>query len=529
MGKKGSWFSVIKKAFTNSSKEKPSYGFDKKSSKEKKTSRGILRHGESISFIPRSREPSSIEKILGEADQLLTRPPASSQEPKTSPPRLWKPASPRANSPEAASPRVSSARLTSPKAPLPRFLSPRTVLPTTSTHPAASSKNAPPKVAQNRKEIRYVQRPEPTLRNQHRSAAMIQATYRGYLARRNFRALRGLMRLQGVVRGQNAKRQTTNAMKQMQLLVRVQTQIQSRRIQMLENQALLSQAHRNDKEAESTLSKWTSNQLPEAGNNGDWDDSVLTKEEREARLRKKVEAVVKRERAMAYAYSHQLWKANPKSAQSPVDIRSNGFPWWWNWLERQLPPATTPLTQASTKNIPVITPPRPVSEYKASPQLNYRHSSFTSDDHKEVIIAKQVVRPSKTPSPAPTIKNSKPRGNSPYDFPTKDDDSLTSCPAFSVPSYMSPTVSAKAKVRPNSNPKERLPATPANDSKRRFSFSLTTNIGSFKWNKGSSKESASQKVLHKHITTPHSIGDLSIDSTVSMPAMVGRRPFNRFV
>lgn len=235
---------------------------------------------------------------------------------------------------------------------------------------------------------------------------------------------------------------------------------------------------------------------------------------------------------------HQLWKANPKSAQTPIDIRSNGFPWWWNWLEHQLPAATA--SQTPKNSIPIITPPRPVSDYKASPQLNttnYRHSSFTSDDHKDV-RSKQALRPSKTPSPAnctpPTIKNSKSRGNtknSVCDFPMKDDDSLTSCPAFSVPSYMSPTVSAKAKVRPNSNPKERLQGqtTPANDSKRRFSFSLTTNIGStFKWNKGSSKESAPHKALQKHIT-PQSIGDLSIDSTVSMPAIGGRKPFNRFV
>lgn len=80
-------------------------------------------------------------------------------------------------------------------------------------------------------------------------------------ARRSFRALRGLVRLQGVVRGQNVRRQTMNAMKQMQLLVRVQSQIQTRRIQMLENQALQHQAYRNDKEVESTLSKWMSNQV----------------------------------------------------------------------------------------------------------------------------------------------------------------------------------------------------------------------------------------------------------------------------
>ena len=43
----------------------------------------------------------------------------------------------------------------------------------------------------------------------------------------------------------------------------------------------------------------------EAGNEN-WDDSVLTKEEIEARMQRKVEAVIKRERAMAYAYSHQV-------------------------------------------------------------------------------------------------------------------------------------------------------------------------------------------------------------------------------
>ena len=72
--------------------------------------------------------------------------------------------------------------------------------------------------------------------------------------------MKGLVRLQGVVRGQNVKRQTMNAMKYMQLLVRVQSQIQSRRIQMLENQARHQTQFKNDKEVESTLGKWTFSQ-----------------------------------------------------------------------------------------------------------------------------------------------------------------------------------------------------------------------------------------------------------------------------
>lgn len=38
----------------------------------------------------------------------------------------------------------------------------------------------------------------------------------------------------------------------------------------------------------------------------EWDDSMLTKEEIDARMQRKVEAVIKRERALAYAYSHQV-------------------------------------------------------------------------------------------------------------------------------------------------------------------------------------------------------------------------------
>ncbi|KAL1535393.1 Protein of unknown function (DUF4005) [Salvia divinorum] len=502
MGKKGSWFSAIKRVFVHESKDKQSsYGSDKRSSKEKNAGKGILQHGETKSFLPRFREPSSIEKILGEADHLLVRPPpASSAETRVPQASLWRPASPTAASPNTASHRVSSARFTPPTALLPPALT--------------------PEASQSRWEVRYVQRPELSLRNQHWSATMIQAAFRGYLARRSFRALRGLVRLQGVVRSTNAQRQTINAMKQMQLLVRIQTQIQSRRVQMLENQAI---QHDNKEMESNTLSKWTLSQLHEGGDSDDWDDSMLTKEEIEERLRKKIEAVMKRERAMAYAYSHQSWKAHPRLSQGAQDIRSTGLPWWWNWLDRQLPPAP-----AATKDV-VVTPPRPVSEHRTRPRVRSKRGNFTADSH-------EVVTPLSTRSTNPTrakpffqtpIKTPPPAtyGHFPMNYDNdNDNDSL------SVPNYMTPTASAKAKARASSNPKERVVETPANESKRRFSFSLTANIGSFKWNRGSAKDggAAAQKAPEKQISS-HFRGDLSVDSTVSMPAAVGRRPFNRFV
>ncbi|XP_009594104.1 protein IQ-DOMAIN 13 [Nicotiana tomentosiformis] len=540
MGKKGSWFSAIKRVFTPSSKEKLANESEKKSGKEKK-GRGKLKHAENKSFIPLFRGPSSIEKILGEADEqkLLT---------------------PRFTLPSVVSPRASSYRFASPTATSPRVASPhRLISPQRVTSPKISS----PKVNRNRKEISYAYRPEPTLRNLHLSATKIQAAYRGYMARRSFRALRGLVRLQGVVRSSNVKKQTANAMKQMQLLVRVQTQIQSRRIQMLENQALQHQAYRNDKDVESIASKWT--QLFEAGNQDNWDDSLLTKEEVEARMRKKVEAVIKRERAMAYAYSHQLWKGDPKSA---LDMGSSGL--WWNWLERQLPsenaykgqptvkdinltppraisehkPSPTPLNNnlrhilSEYNNHESITPTRAISEHKPSPtplNNNFRRLLSDYDNHESVTPmstrGKQMHTPNRTPpvNRASLRKYSRTRAsgaNYPFDLPLKDDDSLTSCPPFSAPHYMAPTASAKAKLRASSNPKERISQKQSSDTKKRFSFPLTPNIWSSKWSKGSGKDSASRKEVDKQ----ESVADhISVDSTISMPAVVGRRAFNRFV
>ncbi|XP_021290771.1 protein IQ-DOMAIN 14 isoform X2 [Herrania umbratica] len=547
MGKKGSWFSAIKRVFIPQSKEKLNNESDKRSGKEKKKKGlGKLRHGETNSFIPLFREPSSIEKILGDAERehkLIFRPPTPPEQPRT-PPFVPRAASPRVPSQRIASPRVASPRAASPRATSPpRAASPRAASPPPPPPPRAASPRAPSPRAAPPRVVRP--RPEPTLRNHHASATKIQAAYRGYMARRSFRALKGLVRLQGVVRGQNVKRQTVNAMKYMQLLVRVQSQIQSRRIQMLENQARCQAQYKNDKEVESTLGKWTFSQASETGNE-DWDDSMLTREEVETRMQRKVEAVIKRERAMAYAYSHQLWKATPKSAQT--DIRSGGFPWWWNWLERQLPPVNAAESQG-VKGFQ-LTPSRPNSELKPSPRppSSSKQHLFTFDNidtptpksTRSTILP--ATRPMRTPPPSRIpqasgsglSKYSRPRASgadSPFDLPLKDDDSLMSCPPFSVPNYMTPTVSAKAKARANSNPKERFMGTPGSESKRRLSFPLTQGIGSFKWSKGSlfsGKDSSSQRGLEKHQSL-QSIGNLSVDSTVSMPATVGRKPFNRFV
>ncbi|KAJ8534715.1 hypothetical protein K7X08_016443 [Anisodus acutangulus] len=580
MGEKGSWFNALKRVFTCNSKKKSAYGA-KKNAKEKKKGRRLLSHGEFKSFL--FREPSSIEKILGEVDDqnLYVRPPTSEQSgtpsalpvmptsPRTNSPRAASPrtsyraTSPGATSPRIASPRASSSRVISPKAASPKATSPREASPEATfpreasrkaTSPREASKKATsssapspkatsprvssprstyPELSRNHNEISYANRPEPTL-TLHLSATKIQAAYRSHMSRRGLRSLslRGLARLQGVARSRSAKRQTVNAMKQMQLLSRVQMQIQSRRTQMF--QALHSQANMKDKEVESTLSKWT--HVTVAGNHDDWDISTLTKDEVDARRQEKVEAVIKRERAMTYADSNQLWRSNPRSA---VDIQARGIPWWWNWLDHEMLPGNDSESQSAAKDIH-LTPSRAISEHKPSPwrlSQNFRHLHLDYDSQGSVtprstksavpLRGKLMHTPRRTSSPMSSSSVSKysrcraSGADSPFNHSLKDDDSLTSCPPFSGPSYMSPTISAKAKFRGKTIPET---GTPSNSSRRRLSFPLTpSTTGSVKWNKGSDKDASS---LKDH----ESMGDrMSVDSAVSTPSVAGRKPFNRFV
>lgn len=240
---------------------------------------------------------------------------------------------------------------------------------------------------------------------------------------------------------------------------------------------------------------------------------------------------------MSYAYSHQLWRGNPKSA---TDIRTSGIPWWWNWLDHQLLPGNDSESQSAVKDVH-STPSRAISEHKPSPwrlSQNFRHLHLDYDSHESVtprstksavpLRGKLMHTPRRTSSPMSSSSVSKysrrRAADSPFNHSMKDDDSLTSCPPFSGPSYMSPTISAKAKFRGKTILEERNIGTPSNSSRRRLSFPLTpSSTGSVKWNKGSGKDAAS---LKEH----ESMGDhMSVHSTGSTPTVVGRKPFQRFV
>ncbi|CAN8259925.1 unnamed protein product [Cochlearia groenlandica] len=156
------------------------------------------------------------------------------------------------------------------------------------------------------------------------AAILIQATLRGYLARRELREMKGVARLKLLMEGSVVQRQAANTLKCMQTLTRVQSQILSRRIRMSEeNQFRHKQLlHKHAKEQGGLK------------NGSNWNVSNQSKEQVEAGLLNKYEATMRRERALAYAFTHQQnLKSNTKSTNTMFMDTSNPT-WGWCWLER---------------------------------------------------------------------------------------------------------------------------------------------------------------------------------------------------
>lgn len=102
------------------------------------------------------------------------------------------------------------------------------------------------------------------LKRQEHAATKAQAAFRGYLARRAFRALKGIIRLQALIRGHLVRRQAVATLRCMQAIVRIQSLARGRRVRLLDPGHQLLGKYRFEvlKDSEQRPAKLTANVFP---------------------------------------------------------------------------------------------------------------------------------------------------------------------------------------------------------------------------------------------------------------------------
>ncbi|XP_068500261.1 protein IQ-DOMAIN 5 isoform X3 [Phaseolus vulgaris] len=332
------------------------------------------------------------------------------------------------------------------------------------------------------------------------AAIHIQTAFRGFLARRALRALKGVVRLQALVRGHAVRKQAAITLRCMQALVRVQARVRARRVCMaLETQASQQKLQQN-------LANEARVREIEEG----WCDSVGSVEDIQAKILKRQEAAAKRERAMAYALSHQ-WQAG--SRQQPV---SSGFEpdkssWGWNWLERWMAvrPWENRFVDINVKDgVTVHENEAKDGKSGTTPQLSSANKKpFSSNTH-----------------PNPANHGSGPTISDECDSsPSKSAGLLESSKTQSVKltskgnvENNAEEVNSKPRIgsRSHSNPKER---TSQADKQAKKRLSLPNNAGG----------SAGSQIVKHPISTTNVKGTLSTQkSSRDKPKLNGRRDMN---
>ncbi|XP_009803285.1 protein IQ-DOMAIN 9 [Nicotiana tabacum] len=214
-----------------------------------------------------------------------------------------------------------------------------------------------------------------------RAAIKIQTAFRAYVARKSLRRLKGNARLQSLTQRPSVKKQASSALNYIHSWNRMQTEIIDRRVRMVTEGRLERKKLENQLKLEAKLQNLEV----------EWSGGPETMEVILARIHQREEAATKRERAMAYAFSHQ-WRANSSPVFGSGNHEMSKANWGWSWTDRWV--AARPWES----RVPVHTSPKKVNG-KASKTTK----SSTTPTKKTPISVKSSL-----PNGKVTVKAKKP-------------------------------------------------------------------------------------------------------------------------
>ncbi|XP_054776758.1 protein IQ-DOMAIN 9-like isoform X1 [Prosopis cineraria] len=189
------------------------------------------------------------------------------------------------------------------------------------------------------------------------AATKIQTAYRAYKARKSLRRLKGFAKLKIMTLRHSVKKQAETTLTYLHEWSKVQSEIRARRICMVTEDRIRRKKLESQQKLEAELHDLEV----------EWCGGPETMEEILARIHYREEAAVKRERALAYAFSHQ-WRSNSTQNQGLGNYELNKANWGWSWKDRWI--AARPW-ESRVGN----TPPRKSQTKQASKVQKYRNSS----------------------------------------------------------------------------------------------------------------------------------------------------------
>ncbi|XP_016505402.1 protein IQ-DOMAIN 18-like [Nicotiana tabacum] len=351
----------------------------------------------------------------------------------------------------------------------------------------------------------------PSSNRQHNAAILIQTAFRGYLARRALIALKGIVKLQALIRGQNVRKQAKMTLKCMQALLRVQARVREQRARLSHD------GGRRSMFAETT-NLWDSKYLHDIRDRksrsrdgssiaDDWRDCPRSLLELESMLQARKEASFKQEKSLAHAFTQQVWDemdlGSEERNERELEETANWLDDWmsskqWNTVssrgsfDRRDSIKTVEMDTAKSYSNMVPNARRSQHSSPLHRQASSPHCAANSPHHQRPSHYNySTIQPPATPPPCqpkplqmrPTSpRKSQSTANTPCLRSTTRSNSIMSRystsgndAATAVPNYMAATESAKARIRSQSTPKQR-PSTPERERvgsvKKRLSYPI---------------------------------------------------------